>query len=217
VLPLLPLRYYNEFVRLALLQTPLCLPALLQPPLYLSHCCNPNHTAIDSCTLALFCRSIRILLLSTSIILLLSLATPIAGYDPRVWVPQGSGPTSPVVLLTTARCHPTSSLEVYEHSWHNRHQWSLHFLLRLSRPCLGDVLLLSLPLLFCRCQSGILFLLFLDSTSFVATSRPSQPSDLFLAKRCPQFFPIWKIRSAQNDLDECLPLQGDCVHGGPHH
>ena len=81
---------------------------------------------------------------------------------------------------------------------------------------LGDVLLLPLPLLSRRCQSRIL-LLFLDSTSFAATSRLGQSCDLFLTKSRPQFFPIQKTRPAQYALDKCLPILGDCVKCGPYH
>ena len=68
----------------------------------------------------------------TPIIMLLSLRAPVAVCDPRVWAPQGSCPH--VVLSTTTPCCPTSSPEVHEHSWHNRHP---------RHPCLH---LLELPL-----------------------------------------------------------------------
>ena len=72
-------------------------------------------------------------------------------------------------------------------------------------------LLFRLLLLPRRCQSYILFLLCLDPGSFASTSRLGQSSDLFLAKSCPQFFPIWKINPAKNALDKFLPILGDCV------
>lgn len=82
---------------------------------------------------------------------------------------------------------------------------------------LGDVLLLPLPLLSRKCQSRILLHLFLDLTTFAATSYLGQPSDLFLAKRFPHLFPSWKISSAQNALDKCLPILKDCIQGDYHH
>lgn len=101
----------NPYVPLALLKTSLCLSQY-----YNLHC-----LATNTCTLTLPCHFITIFLLLTSIILLLSLGSPIAIYDPSVWVPQRSSPSSSLVLLTTTQCHPTSSLEVHDHSWNNHH------------------------------------------------------------------------------------------------
>jgi len=108
--------------------------ALLQP---LLHCYRLLH---PSPALPLH----HILLHLTPVIMLLSLRAPIAGCDPRGWAPQGSCSLH-VVLLNTTQCHPTSFLEVHEHSWHNRRQSrhpSLPLLeLPLSRkllPCLSS-------------------------------------------------------------------------------
>ena len=47
--------------------------------------------------------------LPTHPVLLLLVGALVARSNPRGWVPQGSWPSSPVVLLTTVRCLPTSA------------------------------------------------------------------------------------------------------------
>ncbi len=88
----------------------------------LSHCCS---LLVSCCPGAPTLKHSLPLHSHPSLLTSASLATPlwapIARYNPRGWVPQGSYPSLPLVLLTTARCLPTSSQVVHEHSWHNRH------------------------------------------------------------------------------------------------
>ena len=59
---------------------------------------------------------------------------PVDRYDPRVWVPQEYCPSSPIVLLRTARCLPTSTQVACVHSWHNHRLSKLPSLPVLSLP-----------------------------------------------------------------------------------
>ena len=96
------------------------LEALLMVKLSLLLCCAPSVVFVllqqlcasrtaatlsvlarDYCTLALFCSSIRILLLPTFVILLLLLEAPVADMIQESGYLKDLAPTSSVVLLTT--------------------------------------------------------------------------------------------------------------------
>ena len=114
------------------LSVPSCTGATLP---CLLHCCN---LLVSRVLGILHCRSlccsIIIRLYRHLLVLLLLIGALVARYNPRGWVPRGPCPSSPVVRLTTTQCLPTSSLEVYEHSWYNHHLSPLLSPLVLAQP-----------------------------------------------------------------------------------